>query len=562
MKAPKIENPIFFKLLKEKEILPDGFISDLLYELEGNALDVLATLIQSGIGTKRQLCQLWCDSIGIAHVDLEKSLFQSDVIRKMPERFARQNYAIPIYQMGDTVTVATPIPDNTFLKKQIETILKGPVNLVFALPQDIEWAIENEYQTNTALYEFFTKIKTSKVFDADNPISEKTFEEIAGKESINQLHVCLILLGITERASEIQIEPEKDITRIFFIINGDFHERLQIEKSVYLQLLKNLKSIAKISDSNDKDAQYSRILFPTPGKKFDIQFLMLHTEFGEKIFLKLMDRQSLQKIPKMSEQFIPVKQMRQLEHQLNDLNGIMLISGPSQADFSTLAYSIIKEIRSTHTKKIMTVEDSPAWLLDEVDQCQINPKADFKRSDALTSCLNLHPEVLYVQDIKDPDIIDDIKNAAESGKFIIAGIIAADVFDALYLTRLRIGSAITSIINQQNVRRLCDHCKTKYQLSPQQMDDLFIFDGTPKVYAWRATGCTFCQNTGYHGHIGIHELLIINDDIKNLISRDAPPNQIKIQSKKLGFQSKEYDGIKKVLQGLTSFEEITSLHGN
>ncbi len=169
-----------------------------------------------------------------------------------------------------------------------------------------------------------------------------------------------------------------------------------------------------------------------------------------------MDRQALQKIPKMSEQFIPVKQMRQLEHQINVLNDIMLISGPSQADFSTLAYSIIKEIRSTHTKKIMTVEDSPAWLLNEVDQCQINPKADFNRSDALTSCLNLHPEVLYVQDIKDPDIIDDIKNAAESGKFIIAGIIAADVFDALYLTRLRIGSAITSIINQQNVRRLDD----------------------------------------------------------------------------------------------------------
>ena len=91
------------------------------------------------------------------------------------------------------------------------------------------------------------------------------------------------------------------------------------------------------------------------------------------------------------------------------------------------------------------------------------------------------------------------------------------------------------------------------------MDDLFIFDGAPKVFAWRATGCTFCQNTGYHGHIGIYELLIINDDIKNLISRDATPAEIRSQSKKLGFQSKEYDGIKKVLQGLTSFEEITSL---
>ncbi|MEZ4602473.1 MAG: hypothetical protein R2861_03405 [Desulfobacterales bacterium] len=131
---------------------------------------MLATLIQSGIGTKRQLCQLWCDSSGIAHVDLEKSLFQSKVVRKIPERFARQHYAIPIYQMGDTVTVATPIPDNIGLKKQIEQIIGGPVNLVFALPQDIEWAIENEYRTNSACMNFFTKIATSRVFDAENPI--------------------------------------------------------------------------------------------------------------------------------------------------------------------------------------------------------------------------------------------------------------------------------------------------------------------------------------------------------------------------------------------------------
>lgn len=562
MIPPKIENPLFFKLLKEEQIIPDGLITDLLNELEGNALDVLATLIQSGIGTKRQLCQLWCDSIGIAHVDLEKSLFQSDVVRKIPERFARQNYAIPIYQMGDTVTVATPIPDNIALKRQIDSIIKEPVNLVFALPQDIEWAIENEYQTNTALYEFFTKITTSKVFEADSPISEKTFKEIAGKESINQLHVCLILLGITEHTSEIQIDPEEHIARICFIINGNFHERLQIEKSVYNQLLKNLKTMAKINDAKDNDAQYRRIIFPSPGKKFDIQFLSLPTEFGEKVFLKLMDRKALQHIPRINDLYLSLNQLRRLENQVSSLKGIMLISGPSQSDYSNLAYSIIREIRSLNTQKIMTVEDSPSCLLKEVDQYQVNPKANFTRSDALKSCLNLHPNVIYVQNIKDPEITDDLRNAAETGQFIIAGINATDVFDTLFTTRLRIGSVVTSIIHQQIVRRLCDHCKEKYQLSPEEMEDLFIFDGTPKVFAYRATGCPYCRHTGYHGHIGIQELLVINDDIKNLISRNATIGDIQKKCKKDGFQGREYDGIKKVLRGLTTFEEVQSLHSS
>jgi type IV pilus assembly protein PilB len=563
MNPPKNENPLFFKLLKKKQIIPDEFITDLLNELEGNGLDVLATLIQSGIGTKRQLCQLWCDSIGIAHVDLEKSLFQSEVVRKIPERFARQHYAIPIYQMGDVVTVATPIPDNTALKIQIEHIINGPANLVFALPQDIEWAIENEYQTNTALYEFFTKISTSKVFEADNPIGEKAFEEIAGKECINQLHVCLILLGITEHSSEIQINPEEHIARICFIINGEVHERLQLEKSVYRLLIKNLKTMAKIDDAPKKnDAQYSRIIFPTPGKKFDIQFLSLSTEFGEKIFLKLMDRQALTNIPKISDLHLSLKPKRLLEHQINARKGIMLISGPSDADYIDLSYSIINEIRSLNTHKIMSVEDAPRWLLSEVDQFQVNPKANFTRSDAFRSCQNLHPKTLYVQNINDPELTGDLRKAAEAGQFIIAGINAVDVFDALNTTRLEIGSVVTAIINQKKVRRLCDHCKKKYPLSPKEAEDLFIFEGPPKIFAYRAMGCPYCRHTGYHGYIGIQELLVIDDTIKNLIQQDTTIHDIKNQSKKHGFQNKEYDGIKKVLRGLTTFTEIHSLHAN
>lgn len=560
MSSPIIENPVFFKLLKEKQILPDGFVSDLLQELEGNALDVLATLIQSGIGTKRQLCQLWCDSIGIAHVDLEKSLFQSEVVRKIPERFARQNYVIPIYQMGDTVTVATPIPDNISLKRQIEAIIGKPANLVFALPQDVEWAIENEYRTNSALYEFFTKITTSKVFEADNPISEKTFEDIAGKESINQLHVCLILLGITEHACEIQIDPEQDIARIHFILKGQFHERLQIEKNVYLQLLQNLKNMAKVNDDGSANPKYSRIMFPTPGKKFDIQFLSLPTEFGEKIYLKLMDRDALSAIPDISDMYLSVAQLRQLKELLAAQEGMMVISGPTLPDYSALAYSIIEEIRALNGRKIMTVEDSPGWLLKDVEQYQVNPKANFTRADAVTSCLNLHPDVLYVQNIKDPQITDDLKTAAESGKFIIAGIIAADAFDTLYITRHRLGSVITAIIFQQMVRRLCDHCKEKYQLSDQTLSSIFIFEGMPRVFAYRAVGCPYCRHTGYQGRIAVHELLVINDEIKTLIQQGATIDELKSKFKSLGFRNREYDGIKKVLRGLTTFDELQSLH--
>ena len=264
----------------------------------------------------------------------------------------------------------------------------------------------------------------------------------------------------------------------------------------------------------------------------------------------------------MADHYLSAKQSKMCNLQIESPNGIMLISGPSQADYNGLAYSIIEKLRSVHEKKTMTVEDSPTCFLEEVDQYQVNPKADFNRLDALKSCLNLHPEVIYVQNIKDPEITDDLRNAAETGQFIIAGIKAADVFDALYTTRQRLGSVITSIIYQQRVRRLCDHCKKKFQLTPEALEDLFIFEGTPRVYAWQATGCPYCGHTGYQGLIGIQELLVINDDIKDMIRRNASSSEIITQSKQSGFQSKEYDGIKKILQGLTTFEEIKSLHAS
>ncbi|RJP90518.1 MAG: hypothetical protein C4518_08725 [Desulfobacteraceae bacterium] len=560
MTSPKIENPQFFKLLEEKQIIPDGFIQDLLDELEGNALDVLATLIQSGAGTKRQLCQLWCDSIGIAHVDLEKSLFQSHIVRKLPERFARKHYAIPIYQMGNTVTIATPTPDNAALAKEIEGLINAPVNLVFALPADVEWAIENEYQTNTALCEFFTKIAASKVLSATSPITEKTFEQIAGKEAIQQFHICLILLGITENVSEIQIDPEKDVAKIHFIVNNTFQERLRIDKFVYHSLLTQLKAMARMSGAACFDPKYSRIVFPAPGKKFDIQFLSLPGDFGEKIFLKLMDRSTLQRNPQLSALYISQKHTLALAGPINTRKGVMLVSGPVPADFTELSYALINAFRSSGANKIMTVEDAIGWLFKDIEQYQVNPKARFNRTDALKTCLSHHPDVIYIQNINDPEISGAIHQATESGQFFLAGIEAADAFGALNIVKLSIGSIISVIINQQSVRRLCDHCKEKYPLSLKEMDELFIYQGHPEIYAWRETGCPYCKHTGFAGHIGIYEVLVIHPEIRNLITGNASIKEIQLKSLQFGFKNKTHDGIKKALRGLTTLAELKTLN--
>jgi len=562
MASPKIENPRFFNLLEQNQIIPAEFVKDLLDELDGNALDVLATLIQSGAGTKRSLCQLWCDSIGIAHVDLEKSLFQPHVVRKLPERFARQHYAIPLYQMDNTITVATPTPDNIVLAKQIEQLVQSPVNLVFALPADVEWAIENEYQTNTTLCEFFTKIAASRVFGETGTISEKTFEEVAGKDAIQQFHICLILLAITETASEIQIVPEKEAATINFVINNTFQERLRIEKPVYERLLAQLHTMAHVHDPKSSDPQYSRILFPSPGKKFDIQFLSLPDDFGKKIFLKFMDRTPFKRLPKLSDLYVSGKHALSLSNATHKRTGVMLVSAPEQLQFKKLAYALINEAQSSGAGRIMTAEASIQWLFKDSEQYQINPKAGVTYGNALTSCLNHHPDMIYMQNITDPGIPAEIRQATDAGQCFLAGIEAADVFEALNITRPALGPALSLIVNLQPVRRLCDHCKEKYPLSFREMDNLFIYKGAPKVFAWRETGCTYCKHTGFSGHINIYEVLAIPPELREIITGNASLQDIQLKSRQFGFKDKTHDGIKKALRGLTTLKELETLRSS
>ncbi len=560
MQAPKIENPKFFQILIKKQIIAEDFINDLLNELDGNALDVLATLIQSGVGSKRQLCQIWCDSIGIAHVDLEKSLFQSQVVRRIPEWFARKYYAIPVYQMGDTITVATATPDNEEIKKEITRIIEGPVNLVFALPQDIEWAIENAYQTNTTLYEFFKKIKTSHAFEENLSLTEDTLKKIAGPEAINQLHVPLILYGITENASEIQIEAGKDSATIHVIIDQGVQKQITMETSIYQNLRSGLKNLAKLPSEQKNEPQYARILFPTPGKKIDIRFLILPDETGEKIFLRLMDRSPHKSVFNLSGLYLSHKNLERLRGLLRPLSGLLLITGPMQSGKTTLAYSILRELRRPNLGMI-TVEDSIRFLLKGIDQYQVNPQAGFIKTTALETCLKLHPRVLYIQRIDDLEITESLRQGIESGHLLIlAGMQAADVFEALEKSiQMGISSHVSGILNQERVDRLCDHCKQSYTLSPRKIENLFYWDGKTPVTAFQKTGCPYCRHTGFFKRIGIQELLVITPEIHDAIEKQRPIAEIKNLAYQLGFKDKHYDGIKKVLRGLTPLEEIEKM---
>ncbi|HMA86848.1 MAG TPA: ATPase, T2SS/T4P/T4SS family [Desulfosalsimonadaceae bacterium] len=553
---PKIKNPEFIERLKTKGLLPEDFIQDLLTEFDGNALDVLMALIQTGYGSKQELCQIWCNSIGIAHVDLEKTLFQPNVVRRLPEWFAREYYAIPVYQMGEIITVATATPQSKKVAKEIERLIGGPVNLVFALPQDIEWAIEQEYQTNAFLQDFLNKISASRALTASERLTHSGLKKIAGDEAINQLHVAIILVGITENASEILIEPEAQEAKIYFIEHQAFKEKFIIDLPVYRSLSTNLKKLAKLEDKESEAPQYSRILFPTPGKKYDVRFLCLPTDNGEKLFLKFMARHSLPRLPQLPDLYMSKKLQKFIARQLDAAHGIFLIACPESADAAPIAYAMLSKFASGKGK-YFSIEDDIRYLLKGVEQYQVNPEAGAARRALLESCLNQHPKMLYIQNIDEPELTDLLVGLSPSEQFIIASITADDAFQALSRAlELGIGSLVTAIAAEQPAARLCNHCKEKYLLPAETVQALFIADEKAKVSAWQESGCAYCRHTGIQGTVGIYEFLPVTSALKELAEAQATRSKLHQKAREYNYENMAYDGLKKVLRGAISLKEL------
>ncbi len=559
-KRPEIKNPEFLRQLHSRGIIPQSLVRELLEELNGNALDLLTTLIQSGYGSKRKLCQIWCDSIGIAHVDLEKSLFQPDIVRKLPESDARQYYAIPIYQMGDTLTVATATPQDDNILKAIENRIGEPVNLVFALPRDIEWAIAQQYQNRRGLHEFLEKITASRALTENTRITEEHLRQTAGSDAVHQLHLALILTALKKNTTEIKIAPGEQSAAATFLQGRDQSRQYLLDTPVYETVVKNLTKLARLEENQEASRQYGRILFPTPGKKYDIRFCAFTTEAGRHIELTLMDSDPLARVPQLSELYMARTLQEFIAGQLAAPKGVLLLAGPDPEARTPIAYAMLEE-SGIKPEKCLTIENAPRFLLKGVQQHQRNPEAGAKGGALLESCLNLQPQLLFIQNIDDEaGLAETLSRTNPSETWIIAGIQAEDAFHALSRAReLGIHNLLTAVIVHQPASRLCDHCKQEYALPRETLAQLFVGAESEKVSAWRAIGCPYCAHSGFFGTIGVYEFLGLTTGIRQLNHKAMPRLDWHEAVRQHTYESLNYDGIKKMLRGLIPLEELARI---
>lgn len=556
-----IKNPAFLKLLVTSNIVDNDACQQLVEKYQEDAFEILMHLVHATPSRRSDLGRLWSDSLNLSYVDLKTTLFQHKIVQQLPEDFARKSQIILIYQFGEAVTAALANPQAQFVIKEAEQIINKPISPVFAFPDDIEDAIEIEYKTHSLLSDLSKKVVTESITIED--ISDLTKDELqkaAGGQAVIEFVHGLMLLAIREGASDIHIEPGEERVRVRFRIDGILQDRSKLEKSLLPPIVSRLKILADLDITERRRPQDGRINLKLPNRDVDLRLSSIPTIFGEKIVLRILSLSQGRDIPDLSELNFSKSTMDIIKSVLEVPHGIFFVTGPTGSGKTTSLFSMLKYLNRPEIN-ITTIEEPVEYKLPGISQVQVNQVVDLDFSLALRSFLRQDPDVILVGEIRDMETAHIACQAALTGHLVLATMHTNSAVQAV--TRLMdigvqpfiVAPSLIGVMCQRLVRKVCEHCREKYQASSEEIRKLFIWEGS-EVFFYRGTGCKYCNNTGYSGRIAIHEILFLDNELRRLISESATVPEIQKCARKTGFNTMRYDGIKKALRGLTTMEEV------
>lgn len=560
-------NKRFMELLVINKVLTVDDARKLFDKYKEDTYAVLDYLVKGGVGKKDMLGKLWGDSIGVSYVDLDKTLIQGDSVRKLPEKFARANKIIPLYQFGESITVATPDPLALLVIQEASRLAGVHISPVFSYREDIDDAIEIHYQSDNVLNDFVNRIAENALFKGTSKITDDQIRKISGDQGVVELVRGMLLLAVKERASDIHLEPGEDFVRVRFRIDGVLHERLKIEHILLLPLVSRLKILANMDIVEKRRPQDGRISLPLTNRSIDYRLSTVPTIYGEKVVLRVLGQIKTRETPDIAELNFSSVNLLHLRKVVESPNGVFFVTGPTGSGKTTTLYAVLKHLNKPGIN-IMTIEDPVEYRLAGINQIQVNHSIDLDFASALRSFLRQDPDVILVGEIRDAETAKIASQAALTGHLVLTTMHTNNALQAV--TRLveigvepfLVAPSIIGIMAQRLVRKICDHCKEKYALTSEQIEELFVWDGKREVSLYRGRGCEACGHTGFSGRIAIHELFIINDVIRKMIAKDASIIDIQEEARKSGFKTMHYDGIKKVLRGITTIEEVNRVTYN
>jgi type IV pilus assembly protein PilB len=484
----------------------------------------------------------------------------------IPKDFAGKNLILPLSRTLNSLTVAMFDPLNLILIDNLRKLAGCEINPVIATKSDITKAIEKFYG-KSKMFEEAVEASYNIVHDTvseaelgagDEELSLDKLVARAEEAPVVKLVDLIIRQAIDERASDIHIEPFKDKTSLRYRIDGKLYEIPPPAKHLHLPIISRIKILSKLDIAEKRLPQDGAFLVNMEDRAIDIRVSTIPTIYGEKLVLRILDRSTV--VLDMEQLGFDAKQLKEIRRIVNLPYGLVLLTGPTSSGKTTTLYAILSEIKSP-TKNIITIEDPVEYKLDGINQVQVKPEIGLTFSNALRSFLRQDPDVMLVGETRDLETAQICIRSALTGHLILSTLHTNDAVSAI--SRLIdigvepyiVAPSLLLVVAQRLVRKLCPDCKEAYEPSPEHLEGVKI----KAELIYKPKGCSKCNQIGYRGRTCVSEILVINDQIRELINQRDSWQKIKDAAKASGMQTLYESSIKKVEEGVTSFEEAISV---
>ncbi|MFZ4772772.1 MAG: GspE/PulE family protein [Chlamydiia bacterium] len=475
----------------------------------------------------------------------------------VPYAFAKKYRLIPYGQDATTIYVACSDANSFEALEDIRFKTKKLVHSVVRAINEIDQAIEECYH------------KSSTESDGGESgeqelYSSEGYDLLDQAASTGVIRLCntILIEAITQKASDIHFEPQENMLQVRFRIDGVLHERKLVQKTYQDELITRLKVLSKLDIAESRLPQDGRMKLSIGEREIDFRVSTVPVVFGERVVLRILDKKNIHL--GLDAIGLPEDLLANLKHLLTKTQGIFLVTGPTGSGKTTTLYSALKEIQSSEMN-IMTIEDPVEYKLPHMAQIGVNPKINLSFSTGLRHILRQDPDVIMVGEIRDKETAEIAIQASLTGHLVLSTLHTNDALSApirlidMGIEPFLISSSLIGILAQRLVRVICPACKEGYSPSDEELKDLKIKEGRPQLY--RGRGCAACFGLGYKGRVGIYELLLLSPRMKTLLHQEQDPAKRQELAEGEGFMTLRQQGIRSVLEGITTVEEIIRVTG-
>lgn len=543
------------QLLLEEKLITQEQLDEVLARQKILKKRIGEVIIELGYLSEKEILSSLAKRLNVNYVENPLLLIDYEVIRLVPESFARKYGVVPVYMRLGSLVIATNDPLDFTCLEDLGMITGLEIKTVLASKADITRAIDQAYRRNNT--EDLMKNLRSEGIGEIEPLD---FDEVNMTERVESSPVVklvnsIIMAAYQQNASDIHIEPEETFTRVRFRVDGDLMTYNQFTSEVHQLISTRIKIISGMNIAEKRVPQDGGLRYRNEYVRFDLRISTIPTPHGEKVVMRLLgaDRSINYELNSLglSEYTIGL-----IDKALRLPHGILLVTGPTGSGKTTTLYSMLAKLNSP-TKAIVTIEDPIERKFESITQIQVNSKAGLTFASGLRAILRQDPDTIMVGEIRDTETAQIAIRAAITGHFVLSTIHTNDALSTVVrlidmgIEPFLVASSVKCVISQRLVKKICPHCKKKVDVEPTQ--NLLL--KTSLDHSYIGEGCKRCNNSGYSGRTAVFETVIVDSSLEQLIAKNASMDEMKAYAKSKQIRLLSDEVIDLVKSGVTSIDE-------